>query len=72
MNRKGKLAAKNRFEVFTEIYKGGLPEYWINEPDRNMFFESYISTYLEKDVSRLIIWFPSPFAPDPIPAKSFP
>ena len=54
MNRKGKLAAKNRFEVFTEIYKGGMPEYWINEPDRNTFFESYISTYLEKDVSRLI------------------
>ena len=42
MNRKGKLAAKNRFEVFTEIYKGGMPEYWINEPDRNTFFESYI------------------------------
>ena len=54
MNKKGKLAAKNRFEVFTEIYKGGMPEYWINEPDRNTFFESYISTYLEKDVSRLI------------------
>ena len=54
MNRKGKLAAKNRFEVFKEIYKGGMPEYWINEPDRNTFFESYISTYLEKDVSRLI------------------
>lgn len=54
MDRKGKLAAKNRFEVFSEIYKGGMPEYWINEPDRNTFFESYISTYLEKDVSRLI------------------
>ena len=54
MSKKGKLAAKNRVEVFTEIYKGGMPEYWINEPDRNTFFESYISTYLEKDVSRLI------------------
>ena len=31
-----------------------MPEYWINEPNRNTFFESYISTYLEKDVSRLI------------------
>ena len=54
MSKKGKLAAKNRVEIFTEIYKGGMPEYWINEPDRNTFFESYISTYLEKDVSRMI------------------
>lgn len=46
--------AKNRYEVFEEIYLGGMPEYWIMRPDRNMFFESYISTYLEKDVSRMI------------------
>ena len=31
-----------------------MPEYWISRPDRNTFFESYISTYLEKDVSRMI------------------
>ena len=31
-----------------------MPEYWINEPDRNTFFESYISTYLEKDVSDFV------------------
>ena len=46
--------AKNRYEVFEEIYLGGMPEYWIMRPDRNMFFESYISTYLEMDVSRMI------------------
>lgn len=53
-NKESKLASKNRFEVFEEIYKGGMPEYWINQPDRTTFFESYITTYLEKDVSRLI------------------
>ena len=31
-----------------------MPEFWVNKPDRTTFFESYISTYLEKDVSRLI------------------
>ena len=53
-SKKAKLVAKNRFEVFEEIFKGGMPEYWINKPDRTTFFESYITTYLEKDVSKLI------------------
>lgn len=52
--KKAKLAAKNRFEVFEEILKGGMPEYWINNPDRTTFFESYITIYLEKDVSKMI------------------
>ncbi|MBP5181238.1 MAG: ATP-binding protein [Clostridiales bacterium] len=53
-SKKDKLASKNRFEVFEEIFKGGMPEYWIDNKDRTTFFESYITTYLEKDVSRLI------------------
>lgn len=48
------LKPKNRHQVFEEIYLGGMPEFWIKKPDRNTFFESYISTYLEKDVSRMI------------------
>ena len=52
-SKKG-FVAKNRYEIFEEIFKGGMPEYYINKMDRNMFFESYISTYLEKDVSKLI------------------
>ena len=45
---------KNRFEIFEQIFIGGMPEYYIKKMDRTMFFESYISTYLEKDVSKLI------------------
>lgn len=45
---------KNRHEIFEEIYLGGMPEYWIKRPNRDTFFESYISTYLEKDVSHMI------------------
>ncbi len=48
------LNPKNRYEVFEEIFLGGMPEYWITRPNRDTFFESYISTYLEKDVSRMI------------------
>ncbi len=48
------LLPKNRYEVFEDIYLGGMPEYWVLRPNRETFFESYISTYLEKDVSRMI------------------
>ncbi len=48
------LNPKNRYEVFEEIFLGGMPEYWIMRPNRDTFFESYIATYLEKDVSRMI------------------
>ena len=48
------LKPKNRYEVFEEIFLGGMPEYWIMRPNRDTFFESYIATYLEKDVSRMI------------------
>lgn len=44
----------NRKEIFEEIFKGGMPEYCINEIDRNAFFSSYISTYIEKDVRKII------------------
>ena len=54
LSRKEKMKSRNRYEVFEEIYKGGMPEYWVLSPDRDTFFESYISTYLEKDVSRMI------------------
>lgn len=52
--KQDRFSYQNRFEVFEEIYLGGMPEYWTLRPDRDTFFESYISTYLEKDVSRMI------------------
>ena len=53
-NRSVNFTAKTRFEIFEDIFLGGMPEFWVNKPDRTTFFESYISTYMEKDVSRLI------------------
>ena len=52
--RQKSLVPKNRYEVFEDIFLGGMPEYWVLRPDRDTFFDSYISTYLEKDVSRMI------------------
>lgn len=48
------LIPKNRYEVFDEIFLGGMPEYWTLRPNRDTFFESYIATYMEKDVTRMI------------------
>ncbi len=53
-SKQKELKPKARPEIFDEIYLGGMPEYWINKLDRDIFFESYTSTYLEKDVSRMI------------------
>ena len=52
--KQAELIPKNRYEVFDEIFLGGMPEYWTERPNRDTFFESYIATYLEKDVSRMI------------------
>ncbi len=45
---------KNRKEIFEKIFKGGMPEYVLNDIDRTTFFNSYISTYIEKDVKKVI------------------
>lgn len=40
-------------EVFEEIFKGGMPEYVLENLDRNQFFNDYLLTYLERDVRAL-------------------
>ena len=45
---------RSRKEVFEDIFKGGMPEYVLNNINREMFFKSYIVTYIEKDVKKVI------------------
>lgn len=40
-------------EIFDEIFLGGMPEYINDNIDRNVFFNNYITTYLERDVRNL-------------------
>ena len=40
-------------EIFDDIFKGGMPEYVVENLDRNAFFNDYITTYLERDVRNL-------------------
>lgn len=44
----------NKIEVFSEIFRGGYPEIYTKNLDRDLFFASYIKTYIERDVLKLI------------------
>lgn len=41
-------------EIFKRIFNGGMPRYNINKESRETYFNSYIKTYIEKDVKDLI------------------
>ena len=41
-------------EVFAEIFQGGMPDICTGESQRDIYFKSYIDTYIEKDVKKLI------------------
>ncbi len=49
---KGKC--RSRKEIFEDIYAGGMPEYLTLKTNREMFFNSYITTYIEKDVRMIV------------------
>ncbi len=40
-------------QVFEEIFKGGMPDYYLNTIERDSFFSNYIRTYLERDIRSL-------------------
>ena len=40
-------------EIFQRIYKGGLPKIVCNKVNRDMYYSSYMNTYIERDVSSL-------------------
>lgn len=47
-----KIEVNDLFEI---IFKGGMPEFYDNPKiDRNLYFQNYINTYIEKDVRELI------------------
>ena len=45
---------RSRKEIFEDIYDGGMPEYIVNKINRERFFNSYITTYIERDVKKVI------------------
>lgn len=45
---------RSRKEIFEDIYNGGMPEYILNNINREIFYNSYVTTYIEKDVKKVI------------------
>lgn len=51
---KNKNIYRTRKQIFERIFKGGMPEYIANNLNRDTFFSSYIVTYIEKDIKKII------------------
>lgn len=49
-----KIPYHTRAEIFETIFQGGMPDVVSGVAERNAFFKSYVSTYIEKDVRKLI------------------
>lgn len=47
-------AVRSRKQVFQDIFQGGMPDIVTGVSQREAYFKSYISTYMEKDVRKLI------------------
>ena len=41
-------------EIFEEIFKGGIPDICTGISERDIYFKSYVNTYIERDVMKLI------------------
>lgn len=51
---KNSVSYRGRSQIFEDIFKGGMPDVVTGLSDREKYFESYVSTYIEKDVRELI------------------
>ncbi|MFC2662858.1 MAG: ATP-binding protein [Eubacterium sp.] len=52
--RKSDLKYRSRAQIFQDIFMGGMPDVVTGEAERDIYFKSYVSTYIEKDVKKLI------------------
>ena len=52
--REGAAHYISRSGIFHDIFVGGMPDIVLNKSKREIYFKSYIDTYIEKDVKKLI------------------
>jgi len=45
---------RNSIEVFEDIFEGSMPDVCTGQSKRELYYKSYIDTYIEKDVKKLI------------------
>lgn len=54
LEREGKIGQRTRKEIFQRIFDGGMPDIVTGIAKRQIYFKSYVDTYIEKDVKKLI------------------
>lgn len=54
LNKKNINVKSDAKQVFELIYNGGMPDILTNTIERNNYFSSYINTYIERNVKRLL------------------
>lgn len=52
--RSSGFSPETRPEIFARIFRGGMPDVVTGVAEREVYFRSYVSTYIEKDVRSLI------------------
>ena len=50
----GNREYKSKKEIFKEIFNGGIPDISTGIAQRDIYFKSYVNTYIERDVMKLI------------------
>ncbi|MCR5150792.1 MAG: ATP-binding protein [Clostridiales bacterium] len=45
---------RTRRQIFEDIFTGGMPDICTGTSEKNTYFKSYVNTYIEKDVRKLI------------------
>lgn len=50
----GEIPYQTRSRIFEEIFTGGMPDICTKNSERDIYFKSYINTYIEKDIKKLI------------------
>ena len=53
-NRERSGAYRSRKEIFEDIFCGGMPDICTGVSERTAYYKSYVNTYIEKDVLKLI------------------
>ena len=49
-----KIPYRSRKEIFADIFQGGMPDICTQVSERELYFKSYVNTYIEKDIRKII------------------
>lgn len=52
--KRTKIKYRTRAQIYSDIFTGGMPDIVTGNSDREQYYRAYVSTYIEKDVRKLI------------------